>query len=80
MAGAADVYRRCEELARRGELVVMAGAGVSAGPPSAVPSWYPLNTAIFRALRQRLEAGIDRPGWLDQYRQRTRWRSSSRRG
>jgi hypothetical protein len=59
------VQRSCEEFARRGELVVMAGAGVSAGPPSEVPSWYPLNAAIFKALRRRLEAGIDRPGWLE---------------
>jgi SIR2-like domain len=55
-----------EEFARRGDVVVMAGAGVSAGWPSAVPSWYPLNAAIFGALRERLEAGIDRPGWLEQ--------------
>ena len=61
-----EVQRACEEYARRGQLVVMAGAGVSAGWPSAVPSWYPLNAAIFGALRQRLEAGIERPGWLEQ--------------
>jgi len=52
--------------ARRGELVVMAGAGVSAGLPSAVPSWYPLNAAIFAALQRRLESGIGRAGWLDE--------------
>jgi hypothetical protein len=60
------VLRTCEQLARRGDVVVMAGAGVSAGWPSAVPSWYPLNAAIFGALRRRLEAGIERPGWLDE--------------
>jgi hypothetical protein len=34
-----DVQRTCEELAQRGGLVVMAGAGVSAGWPSAVDPW-----------------------------------------
>jgi len=63
------VQRRCEELAARGELVIMAGAGVSAGLPSAVPSWIPLNAAIFGALRARLEAGTERPGWLEDVEQ-----------
>lgn len=60
-----EVQRVSEEFVRREELVVMAGAGVSAGWPSAVPGWYALNAVIFGALRQRLEVGIDRLGWLE---------------
>ncbi|MBN8592920.1 MAG: SIR2 family protein [Anaerolineae bacterium] len=39
-------------------LILMVGAGVSAGKPSALPGWKPLNAAIFHALAQRLQAGI----------------------
>jgi hypothetical protein len=35
-----------DEYARRGELVVMAGAGVSAGRPTSLPGWNALNEAI----------------------------------
>jgi tetratricopeptide (TPR) repeat protein len=52
--------------AQRGQIVILAGAGVSAGWPSALPSWKPLNRAITDALRQRLEAGLQRPDWLAQ--------------
>ena len=55
---------RLVEFARRGELIVMAGAGVSAGRPSALPGWKPLNAAISHALCHRLESSLDRPGWL----------------
>jgi SIR2-like domain len=44
---------------RRERIVVMAGAGVSAGPPSSLPAWKPLNAAIVGALRRRVEAGLD---------------------
>ena len=43
----------------------MAGAGVSAGWPAAVPSWNPLNESIFHALRGRLAAGMEKPGVLE---------------
>jgi hypothetical protein len=62
---ASAVQRTCEEHARRGELVVMAGAGVSAGWPAAVPSWNPLNEKIFHALRERIATGIEKPGVLE---------------
>lgn len=45
-----------------GNLVVMAGAGISSGPPTSLPSWKPLNVAILRALAGRLERALDRPG------------------
>jgi tetratricopeptide (TPR) repeat protein len=57
---------RLLDYARRGEIVVMAGAGVSAGKPTALPGWKPLNRAIAHALRRRLESAIGRPGWLEQ--------------
>ena len=44
--------------------MIMAGAGLSAGRPTALPGWKPLNAAIARVLRQRLESALDRPGWL----------------
>src|SRR5690349_4013203 len=47
-----------------GNIVVMAGAGVSAGNPAALPGWQPLNAAIVKALIGRLEAAVNRPGWL----------------
>lgn len=50
--------------AQRGEVIVMAGAGVSAGNPSALPGWKAVNAAIAEALCRRIESSIDRPGWL----------------
>jgi hypothetical protein len=55
-----------EAAARDGSLVVFAGAGISAGPPASLPGWKPLNAAIFRALRLRLETGLGRKDWLGQ--------------
>jgi hypothetical protein len=55
---------RLEEAAHRGDLVIFAGAGVSAGAPTSLPGWKPLNAAIFRALRNRLETGVDVKDWL----------------
>jgi SIR2-like domain len=57
---------RLEEAARRGALVIFAGAGVSAGAPTSLPGWKPLNAAIFRALRTRLERDLDTENWLAQ--------------
>jgi hypothetical protein len=52
------------ESARRNRVVVMAGAGVSAGNPSALPGWNALNSAITRTLRDRLETAVGRTDWL----------------
>ena len=56
---------RClETFARRGEVIVMAGAGVSAVRPSALPGWKAVNAAIVQVLDRRLETALNRPGWL----------------
>lgn len=55
-----------EDAARRGQVIVMAGAGVSAGKPSALPGWYAANAAIVEVLCRRLEAATDRQGWLSE--------------
>ena len=55
-----------ENLARQGELIVMAGAGVSAGKPTALPGWKAANAAIVQVLGRRLESALCRPGWLSQ--------------
>jgi hypothetical protein len=52
------------DFARRGKVIAMAGAGVSAVKPSALPGWKPMNAAIAQALARRLESSIDRQGWL----------------
>lgn len=59
-----DAIEVAVEGARSHGLVVMAGAGVSAGAPASLPAWKPLNAAIARALATRLEALRRRPGWL----------------
>ena len=53
-----------EEFARAGRVVVFAGAGVSAGKPSALPGWRQLNEEIVGALRTRLETAVERQDWL----------------
>ena len=55
---------RFEEFARAGRVVVFAGAGVSAGKPSALPGWRQLNEGIVGALRTRLETAVERQDWL----------------
>ena len=55
---------RLEDAAQSRNLVIFAGAGVSAGAPTSLPGWKPLNAAIFRALRKRLETGVARRDWL----------------
>ena len=55
---------RFEEFARAGRLVVFAGAGVSAGKPSALPGWRQLNEEIVGALRTRLATAVERQDWL----------------
>jgi hypothetical protein len=46
--------------ARKGKVIVLAGAGVSAGRPSSLPGWKPLNQAIIESLSSRLETAL---GW-----------------
>ncbi len=55
-----------EDFAGCGEMVILAGAGVSAGWPTALPGWKELNAAIAQVLRNCLESSINRPGWLEQ--------------
>jgi hypothetical protein len=50
-------------LAREHGLVVLAGAGISMAPPTSLPSWWDFNTAVLRALADRLEATSSR-GWV----------------
>lgn len=57
---------RMERAAAAGDLVVFAGAGVSAAPPTSLPGWDRLNRAFVTALGTSLEASIERPGWLAQ--------------
>lgn len=57
-------WKSIEDFARRGEIIVMAGAGVSAGNPSAIPGWKPLNAAIVRALSHRINSALNRHDWL----------------
>ena len=45
-------------------IVIFAGAGLSTGKPSALPSWKPLNKLIAQALRERLESALR---WKQQY-------------
>ena len=56
MAGA--VQSSCEEFARRGEVVVMAGAGVSAGPPACVHVSMP-SASKYRAARSSHQECVD---------------------
>ncbi len=53
---------------RRQGLVIMAGAGLSASPPSSLPGWHPLNRAIFDATCDRVEEFLERPGYTSQIR------------
>lgn len=44
--------------AKKGMVIVLAGAGVSAGRPSALPGWKTLNKEIIEALSSRLESAL----------------------
>lgn len=52
--------------AQGGNIVVMAGSGVSKERPTALPLWKEMNADIWMVLRDRLETAIDKPGWLGQ--------------
>ncbi len=53
------------ELSAQSKLILFAGAGVSAGKPTALPGWKLLNELIAQALQQRLESIIDKAGRFD---------------
>ena len=53
-------FSQVEHYTRKGDVIVLAGAGVSAVDPSALPGWKPLNKAIIEALTARLESAL---GW-----------------
>ncbi len=55
---------RMIDIAKAGSIVVMAGAGVSAERPTALPGWYATQKAIVDVLADRLETALGRPGWL----------------
>ena len=57
---------RLVDSARQGEVILMAGAGVSAGKPTVLPGWKAANAAIVQVLCRRLESAVNRPGWLSQ--------------
>jgi len=57
-----------KEFLTRGEVVILAGAGVSVGPPSALPGWKALNRSIVNALCSSVEKGLQRPDWLGELR------------
>lgn len=44
-------------------VVVLAGAGVSADPPAALPGWLALNDAIAGSLAEKVGGDIDRRAW-----------------
>lgn len=51
---------RIEHHAHNGDIIVLAGAGVSAVEPSALPGWISLNKTIMEVLAARLESAL---GW-----------------
>ncbi|MFX1536781.1 MAG: SIR2 family protein [Promethearchaeota archaeon] len=55
--------------AKDGGIVVMVGAGVSAEPPSSLPSWKELNFLIVSALCHRIDTYLDRPGYTNPLRE-----------
>ena len=52
------------EFANKGNILVFAGAGVSAGQPSSLPTWKTLATSIAFELCNHLESDLNRPDWL----------------
>jgi tetratricopeptide (TPR) repeat protein len=49
-------------------IVLMAGAGVSMGPPTCLPGWDDLNNRIVDALSHRIDSYLGRTGWTAQLR------------
>ena len=56
------------EYTQKRDVIVMTSAGVSAGKPSVLPGWIPLNEAIVKVLIQRSEAGNYSAGRLSDIR------------
>lgn len=54
--------------ARADGIVVLAGAGVSAAPPSALPGWHQLHALIADALCDRIEDYLERKGYTEEIR------------
>jgi NAD-dependent SIR2 family protein deacetylase len=61
------VTKELTKAALESHLVIFAGAGVSMSTPSSLPGWKALNEDIFRALRRRQEAFLERDGWLEAF-------------
>lgn len=53
------------DFAGQGEIIIVAGAGVSAIKPTALPGWSQLQEDIAQALRRRLELTTGRNDWLE---------------
>ncbi|MDW7693277.1 SIR2 family protein [Flammeovirgaceae bacterium SG7u.111] len=62
------------EAVNSGNLVIMAGAGVSMDAPTSLPSWFGFNDKVLDALCQRIERYIEKPGWLAEIRQSVSFR------
>src|SRR4051794_14203110 len=55
-----------DSAASAGQLVVMAGAGVSMVAPSSLPGWNEVAESVLDCLVNRLESFLNRPSWLTQ--------------
>lgn len=49
--------------ARHRQVVILAGAGVSSNPPSALPGWLALNDAIAGVLADRVGSAVGKTAW-----------------
>jgi len=56
------------ERAKAQRIVLMAGAGVSAAPPSSLPGWYEINRMIVAALGERIDGYFVKPGYTAEVR------------
>jgi hypothetical protein len=65
-----DLYERFLAQAKESGVVILAGAGVSAIPPSCLPDWVSLNKMIVGALCERIETYLNRPAYTRQLQQR----------
>lgn len=62
-----DLVAAAAQAITRHGIVIFAGAGVSANPPSGVPGWFALNAIILRALQHRVTSYLGRdPRWLEE--------------
>ena len=49
---------------QQANVVIFAGAGLSAGKPTALPGWWHMNSIIVDALAEKLENSLERKNWL----------------